>query len=218
MRLSILAALLLFAHLVSAQVTDTSVCDLLAKPASFDGKIVRLKATVAAGFDEFIAKGSVSCGLPINAIWLAYPEGTKGKAGPAATLRLQPAANSSATIATASATAVTIEKNKDFASFDSFLSTPIKMRGICLGCGKYPVTATLTGRIDAAKGAPIVRDASGKITEINGFGNANLYPARLVLQSVADITQQEIDYSKNPAAQKDDSGSSGGGDPVEGAH
>jgi len=221
MRLSLLVLLtttLLFIHLAAAQVTETSVCDILAKPAEFDGKVVRIKATIAAGFDEFIAKGSASCGLPVNAIWLAYPEGTKAKAGPVATLRLQPAANGSATISTAGASEVKLDNNKDFQSFDSALSAPVKMKGVCPGCVKYTVTATLTGRIDSAKGEPVVRDSSGKITAINGLGNLNLYPAQLVLQSVADVTPLEIDYSKNPAAQKDDSGNSNGGDPVLAAH
>ena len=50
--------------------------------------------SVVAGFDEFVIEGS-ACNPPA-AIWLAYPEGTKGKAGPAAFLRLQLASNSPA--------------------------------------------------------------------------------------------------------------------------
>ena len=207
---------LLSAHVAAAQVTDATVCDILANPSNFDGKVVRVKATVAAGFDEFIIKGA-SCGLPVNAIWLSYPEGTKGKAGPVATLELRTAANGSATIAAFTASDVKLDRNKDFLSFDSYLSTPVKMKGVCPGCVKYTVTATLTGRINAAKNEPVVR-SGGKITAINGFGNLDLYPAQLELQSVAEVTPQEIDYTKNPSAQKDDSGNSGGGDPVAAAH
>ena len=200
-----------------AQTVETSVCDILGKPSNFDGKIVRVKATVAAGFDEFIAKGS-GCGLPINAIWLAYPEGTKVKAGPVATLRLISAKNGTSTVPVSSAAEVKLDKSKDFASFDSYLSTPAKLKGVCPGCVKYTVTATLTGRIDSAKGDPVVRDVSGNIIAINGFGNLSLYPVRLVLQSVTEVVAQEIDYTKNPAALKDDSGNSVGGDPVVAAH
>ncbi len=51
-------ALLLFLCLVTmvaarAQTVDTTVCEVLKNPASFDGKIVRLKGTVISGFDEF---------------------------------------------------------------------------------------------------------------------------------------------------------------------
>ena len=37
-----------------------------------------------------------------------------------------------------------------------------------------------------------------------GFGNMNAYPARLVLESVSDVTPKEIDYSKTDAATKGD--------------
>jgi hypothetical protein len=82
---------------------------------------------------------------------------------------------------------------------------------------KYTVTATLTGRIDGSKTAGATREGTGKFTAVNGFGNMSLYPARLVLQSVADVSSAEIDYSKSPAA-KDNSGPENIGDPVEAAH
>lgn len=43
---------------LSAQVVDASACDILANPQSFDGKTVRIKGTVIAGFDEFAVKAS----------------------------------------------------------------------------------------------------------------------------------------------------------------
>lgn len=50
-----------------AQIVDASVCDILANPPSFDGKMVRVKGTVSAGFDEFSLKDA-SCSQPLNAI------------------------------------------------------------------------------------------------------------------------------------------------------
>jgi hypothetical protein len=72
------------------------------------------------------------------------------------------------------------------------------------------VTATLVGRLDAVADATLKRDASGKIIGFGGFGNMNAYPARLVLQSVSDVTPKEIDYSKNDDATKGDAPASGG--------
>lgn len=64
-----------------------------------------------------------------------------------------------------------------------------------------------------------LRDKGGKIAGVSGFGNLNRYNARLVLQSVWDVTAQEIDYAKNASAAKDDSQrESAGGDPVAAAH
>lgn len=171
----------------SAEPVDTSVCDILANPTSFDGKIIRLKeATVTTGFDEFVIDGS-TCSSP-ESIWLAYPEGTKGKAGPTALLRLQLAKNNSAVASEAPArAAVTLQKDNNFTRFDSLLAEPYKPKA-CLGCPRYSVSATLVGRLDVATRKTI-----------EGFGNANLYRTRLVLQSVSDVVPHEINYAATAA-------------------
>jgi hypothetical protein len=191
---------------LSAQITDSTVCDILANPASFDGKIVRIKGVIIAGFEQFAIKGS-GCNQMVNAIWLAYPEGTKGKAGPAAFLRLQLAKNHPTAVTNVSRAPVTLDKNKDFKDFDNLLSTPAKTNGMCLGCVKFTVTATLVGRLDGTKDTGLIRDSSGKVIGLAGFGNLNRYNARLVLQSVSEISSQESDYAKGGAAAPDDTAS-----------
>ncbi len=203
---------------VAAQVVDASICDILANPQSFDGKIVRVKGMVAAGFEEFALKDA-ACNQPLNAIWLAYPEGTKGKAGPAAFVQLQLGRNNPVAGSSPSRSPVKLDKNKEFKQFDSLLSTPYKAGGMCLGCIRYSVTATLVGRLDGVKDAGIVRDSGNKFVGVNGFGNLNLYRARLVLQTVSDVSAHEIDYLKVSSSTKDDSPrESPGGDPVAAAH
>jgi hypothetical protein len=178
-----------------AQVVEANVCDILANPQSFDGKMVRIKATVVAGFEEFTIRGT-DCKQPVNAIWLSYPQGTSGKAGPAAMLRLQLAKNNPAPVNAVSRAQVSLDKNKDFKTFDNFLSTQAKTSGMCLGCVKFAVTATLVGRLDGTNDTGFIRDSAGKVIGLSGFGNLNRYNARLVLQSVSDVASQEIDYSK----------------------
>jgi len=183
-----------------AQVVDTTVCGVVKNPAAYDGKIVRIKGTVVAGFDEFAIKDATNpnCGYPVNAIWLAYPQGAKGKAGPAAMLVVQPARNFTGKYTPPTRTAVALDKNKDFKQFDSLLAQRHeKGADMCLGCTRYEVAATLVGRLDGVADATLQRDASGKIVGFGGFGNMNAYPARLVLQSVSDVTPKEIDFSKN---------------------
>jgi len=189
-----LAILFACSCVLPAQVLDTSVCEILKNPQAFNGKMVRVKGTVVAGFDEFVVKGT-GCGQKVNGIWLAYPEGTKGKAGPAAILQLQPAKNFAGTVAAVERAPVTLDKNKDFKQFDSLLSTPVKGGGMCLGCVRYEVSATLVGRLDGAV-PELKRDGKGRIVGISGFGNLNAYAARLVLQSVTDVAGQEIDPAK----------------------
>jgi hypothetical protein len=184
---------------------DTTVCDVVKKPELLNGKIVRIKGTVFAGFDEFAIKDATdpNCGFPVNAIWLAYPPGTKGKAGPAAMLQIQPARNFTGKVTPPARIPVTLDKGKDFKQFDSLLAQRHeKGADMCLGCTRYEVTATLVGRLDSVADATLQRDASGKIVGFGGFGNMNAYPARLVLESVTDVTPKEVDYSKNDEATK----------------
>jgi hypothetical protein len=202
---------------IHGQAVDTSVCDILKAPQAFNGKTVRIKGTVSSGFDEFIIKAE-GCRYHIGGIWLAYPEGTKAKSGPVAILQLQEASNFAGTSAPVERAAVTLDKNKDFKQFDSLLAAPYKGSGICLGCTKSEVSATLTGRVDAVQPA-LRRDTSGKIIGIAGFGNLNAYPVRLVLQSVSEVEPHEIDYSKVSAITKGEANSdSSGGDATMAVH
>jgi hypothetical protein len=187
-----------------AEVLDTSVCGVLANPASFDGKVIRIKAaTVVAGFDEFVVDGS-GCS-PAAAIWLAYPEGTKAKAGPAAFLRLQLAKNSAVVASAPKRAPVTLQRDSDLERFDSLLATPYTSSAICLGCPRYTVAATLVGRLDGVSTPGVLRDKSGKLIGLAGFGNLNLYGARLVLQAVSEVTPYEVNYLESSTATKGDS-------------
>ena len=193
-----------------AQIVDTTVCGILDNPQSFNGKIVRVKGTVSAGFDTFMIKGD-GCGHKVNGIWLSYPEGTKAKSGPAAMVQIQAASNFTGNAPVVQQTPVTLDKkDKEFKQFDSLLSTPNKGDGMCLGCIRYEVSATLVGRLDGIENASLERDKAGKITGIGGFGNLNAYKTRLVLQSVSDVTPKEIDYSKVIEASKGESSGSAG--------
>lgn len=191
-----------------AQAVDTTVCAIVKNPKSFDGKIVRIKGTVIVGLDQFIVKDADACGFPVDGIWLEYPAGTKGKAGAAAMIRIQPAHNFAGTYTAPTRTAVTLDnKNKDFKLFDSTLAqAPKRMSGMCLGCARNSVTATLVGRLDGVASAALEHDKNGKIVGFGGFGNMNAYPARLVLQSVSDIVVKEVDYSKTPPPAKGEFG------------
>lgn len=192
----LIASVCLFmgAGAASAQTVDTKVCDILAHPKDFDGKMVRVTGTVAAGFDEFMIRDT-SCKQSVNSIWLDYPTGTKAKAGPVALITLQLAKNSPGNATSVSAMPVKLDAGGDFKKFDSALSTSVKTPGSCLGCVRSTVTATLTGRLDAVDTVSLEKTGS-MFTVVKGFGNLARYPARLVIQSVANVSQNDIDYSK----------------------
>lgn len=186
-----------------AQTVNTTVCDVLNNPKAFDGKMVQIKGTVTASFDQFVLTDG-SCGhQQVNAIWLAYPEGSKAKAGALVTVEIQPAKSFAGKVEPVGGAAVTLQKDKEFKQFDSALSQwHHSDNAICLGCPKYTVEATVVGRLDGVNSALLERDGKGNITGIGGFGNGNAYPARLVIQSVSGVTKTEVDYSKAEAAVK----------------
>ncbi|MGA2170269.1 MAG: hypothetical protein ABSG62_18880 [Terracidiphilus sp.] len=217
-RLLAIALMSAFSCCLHAQVVDATVCEILKSPEAFNGKIVRVKGTVAASLDRFAIEG-IDCGQHVNDIWLSYPEGTKGKAGPIAVVELQPARNFAGSIDTAERTPVQLDRNKDFKQFDSLLATQFKENAMCLACSRNKVNATLVGRLDGLAKAGVSRDSAGKIVGWSGFGNLNAYSARLVLQSVSDVTSQEIDYAKAAAATRSDfTDTTVSGDAVAAAH
>lgn len=179
---------------LAAQAVDAKICDILTHPSAFDNKMVRISGAVIAGFDEFVVKDP-TCKLPVNSIWLAYPEGAKAKSGPAAAIYLQLALNSPGAVTAAARAPVALEANKDFKQFDSLLSARPKTAGSCLGCFRSTVTATLTGRLDGVDKAGLEMKGN-MFTAVRGFGNLARYPARLVVQSVSDVSATEIDYSR----------------------
>lgn len=188
----------------NAQVVDAKVCDVVGHPTQFDGKTVRLTGTVQVGVDSFLMRGD-SCG---DALWLSYPVGTKARSGPATVVTVQLASDATGTPGTARP-AVTLQVNPDFQTFDKLLSEKVKTPGLCLGCVKNNVKATLVGRLDGTLNTGVTRDATGKITSLDGFGNMNQYGARLVIESVANVTAEPIDFSKAPKVSGDNQG---GGD------
>lgn len=199
--------LCLTACTLHAQVVDTTVCDVLKNPQSFNGKTVRIKGTVIAGLDEFVVSDG-DCGQNVNGIWLAYPQGAKAKSGPVMMVQLEPARNFAGKVEAQNRPAVKLQRDKPFKQFDSLLAQKHDNGGAaaCLGCPRYRVQATLVGRLDGVASASIQRNG-GKIVGLGGFGNLNAYPARLVLESVTDVAPKEIDYSESDALLKKSTGS-----------
>ena len=124
---------------------------------------------------------------------------------------MQPARNYAGPYKAPTRTPVVLDKgNKDFKQFDSLLSTQRKGMGLCLGCVKSAVNGTFVGRLDAVATTSLKRDKDGKIIDFGGFGNMNAYPARLVLQSVSDVTPKDIDFAKQDAVYAGKRGGFGG--------
>ena len=170
---------------------EATPCDVLSRPMDFNGKTVRVSGTVQTGLDDFVLRAPGCAGTLLSspqAIWIDYPRGTHGKAGPAMRIAL---AVSGSTMPVPAAAA--LDRGRDFERFDTALSAPLPARGLCLGCAKTAVTATLTGRVDAVPVARIVRSGA-RYSSAPGFGSLNRYRVRLVLQSVSNVVEKDNDY------------------------
>src|SRR5215468_7355642 len=123
---------------VPQQPLRASVCEVKKSPASFDGKLVRIRAKVSSGFEVFgIGDPTEDCGL----IWLSIP-GT----GPDATTSVL--ANTPKT-----RPALKIKTDRQFKRFEELVTAEMHPRSrgkSCIACKRYEVTATLTGRVDHA--------------------------------------------------------------------
>ena len=77
----VVLSVILFANVVFAQapanVLMTTICEVVSKPGSFDGKIIELRADVAAGFETNILYDK-SCGsrkqLPARIVFIESPD------------------------------------------------------------------------------------------------------------------------------------------------
>jgi hypothetical protein len=168
----------------SDTVLDTTVCDIVASPATFDGKLVRLKArTMSPSRPRFknvryrniqIEDSDPQC---TYMLWLTYsgsrPEATSssGEANTGATER----------------PAVISEEDEQLKLFKDYLAArmyPISEGVSCRTCTRYEVRATLTGRVDYFKTGGKGLDA-GRET-------------RFVLQSVADVAPHDLAGDYDP--------------------
>jgi hypothetical protein len=159
----------------AAKPVPTSVCEIARSPASFDGKLVRLRATVVSGFEAFGIDdpNNKKCGM----IWLSYPGG-----GPVASTSFGPATPN------LQRPPVRLKNDRQLKRFQELLDAHMypRSRGTdCIGCGRYNVTATFTGRLDyAGKG--------------HGFGHLNAYKTRLVLESVSNVSALDLASHYDP--------------------
>lgn len=161
-------AFMFLASSAAAKTHQVSVCTLLRTPASFDNAIVTLRATVSSGFEIFAIRDpkNAECG----SIWLEYAGG-----GPMASTSL------GALTPNASRPELTLRDDSALKRFHALLNARMYPRDramTCMGCNRYEVSATMTGRIDYAG-------------PDRGFGHLNMFPLRFVLQSVPEVSAKD---------------------------
>src|ERR1041385_277877 len=144
----------------------TTICEVSADPAFFDGKVVSLKATVISAFEVFaIGSQEQDCGR----MWLEYSEGG-------------PPASTSLTVSRKPRVPITVLKDKNFKRFQSLLNAAMYPRThehVCIDCHRYQVSAEMVGRVDYAGSQA-------------GYGHMNAYKLQFELISVLQVNGKDL--------------------------
>lgn len=154
----------------------TSVCEVLAKPSAFNGRMIRVRGRVGSGFESFTLEDD-SCN---GSIWLTSPDEPESR--------------------DPSRPKVQLQRDGKFQQFQYYVSMessdPLAAR--CGGnphCPRYEVTATLVGRLDYKRLRP-PRDRKGReVTFRGGFGHLGQWSSRLVIESVSEVAARDLEAS-----------------------
>ena len=148
-------------------VISTSVCEVTANPARFDGKLVSIRATVVSGFEVFAVRSpEKDCG----GMWLAYSDGG-------------PVASTSIAVSRPQRGTLTVIKDRNFRRFQRLLRAemyPRTRQNTCLACNRYEVSATMVGRVDYAGDNQL------------GYGHMNGYRLQFEMLSVSKINAKDL--------------------------
>ena len=160
----------------------TSICEISKNPALFDNKIVQLNATLSGNFEISAIRDSdhEDCG----SLWFTYPG-----SGPEASVSLN------SLVPTQPRPAVTLKKNEAFRQFQKLVNArmyPKTRKMGCMDCGRYEVSATMTGLVEYAG-------------PNHGFGHMNGFPVQFVLESIQHTSTKDLssrytdtDFSTKP--------------------
>lgn len=152
---------------------STSLCELVKSPASFNGKLLTVRAPVQIGFESFGLSVSGCGDSRINYVWLEYGR------GPAK----QPTIWCCGDMVPRDV--LPLEQTAEFRRFHRLLTAQKKSKD-CANCYLYDVTATITGRFDAVETQACPGDAKSRCCS-NGFGHFGMACGRIVIQSVAGV-------------------------------
>ncbi len=180
----------------AAQVIETSVCEVLANPAAFDGKTVRLRGRVMLQLEDFSIIEQCSGNGEAGAIWLEY-----GYPEPSPTSYCCPGGWDEKGKPIFSTPRVSLVRDRNFEQLKRYLAARRegkdnygedcdRYRPPAAECRKYEVTATLTGRLFGV----IPPDQFA-----GGFGHFGMFPAKLVLRRVEDVFATEIKNGRKAA-------------------
>jgi hypothetical protein len=146
-----------------------SVCDLLANPADFDGKMITVRAQIEIAHEIFVIDNPACPSQAIDSVWLEYARGPKR----------QPTTWCCGDLR--SSDPIAVKMDKSFRDLDRYLRARVKGKTL------YTITATLSGRFDSVE-TSTCPDGKHQCPTAGGFGHFGHFPARLVIESATDVS------------------------------
>jgi hypothetical protein len=160
---------------------DTTVCDVLADPAAFNNKLVRIRAYYWGG-----REGSVLVDHRCEgSVWLEYPDGRASPPDAANIFGLNLLGSEDAEGKRILPIPVSLVRDSKFDRFESLLRLNPEPTVPLDGDPVQHVIATFIGRIDGVS-PQIHQFFKNQPACILGFGHLGQYEAQFILQSVVD--------------------------------
>lgn len=173
---------------------ETSVCEILENPSSFNNKLVKVRGHVSVSFEYSTLEGE-GCS---DALWFALADGS-GPPGLVITVNGSgKAGGKNSKGAPVRPVTVKLVRDSHFEKYEHYMTVKAEGRP-CMSdltqptppnCDVDRVTATFTGRIDSV--SKVIHAAHLKRSpdadhDFKGFGQMGMFDAQLVLQSVEDV-------------------------------
>ncbi len=160
----------------AAEAKAVSACAIAKDPEHLNGNMVTVHDRVSIAFENFELPASKCSEHKIDGIWLEYGRGPRRQPTTCCCGNMIPRDR------------LRLVENSAFREFHRALTA--QRKGCHVGnCYTNTVTATITGRLDAAK---LQTCPDGKVACCNdAFGHFGLYCARLVIQKVSSVTVTE---------------------------
>ena len=171
-------------------VSTFSPCEVTKNPRRYDNKIVSVRASVQINSEYSILEDR-HCS---DAVWLVLGDGSSLH-GLAMTVGQEP--SRAQNHRKFSRVPITLKRDASYKELERFLQINAKGESCTDNasalnppdCRTYRITATFTGRVDGVP--PPVKSGPGA-TERQGFGQMGLFKAQIVVQSVSDVSAEEI--------------------------
>jgi hypothetical protein len=183
----------------------TTVCKILADPAGYNNRIVKLRAIVRVGFEHSILT-SEGCS---DAIWFAFADNSMPPGVLAMIAGRNPPGSVDANGTHQPPIPIHLIRDSNYLRLIHYLEVSAKAESCTEGppplesppdCRTYRITATFTGRIDGVSRE--IHKAHQKRTSSDqadgqGFGHMGMFDAQLVVQSVENVIAIDTSESKH---------------------